>query len=299
MKLSNILKRIMAVFFSACFFMVPLSAATEILGLQTKSPSISDASIISDLTTLTDQDEVLINQRFKDFLDENNDYSEDILRIKRTYLKRPGTKVRDLGFHYGSDKSVEAQGVLLAQFREGESELIAFGVKNRQGKRRITLLEWLAGAELEVEGTLPITLVSGNTWNTLELESYEEVQLFLEWKSESLILCHFAFLLDEESMKATEALGRRQLVEMWISREQVNRNYITDLFFPKKGELRPWEKGYLQWKTKIKLHDIRNIDGIRELILSGNPLPVTAHLMVSGSIYALPDWLERSNPDSP
>lgn len=237
-----------------------------------------------------------INQRFHDFLGEVGDFGEEMIEVKRHYLKSSGMPLRDLGFHEGSEDRADVQGILLSHFRFGDSELLAFGIKDRQGLRRITLVEWPALQKMKIPNfKCFFSLSSGNSSSSMFLNTEEDVTAFLEWKTGSLGLCTYLFTVDINKIPEDETLRRAYYV-MLISRKNINLDYVSSLLFPKKSTLRKWETKYYDRKAKTKQPEISSVQDIREYLIEAPILPVTTSLTVSGSTYALPEWLENNKP---
>lgn len=87
-----------------------------------------------------DKERVEVNQRFEDFLNGKGDYTDK--KLKESYFLQSYSDNKDLGCVDAHGNTFVIQGVLLHYGRTDEGEVFAFGTKNKDGKRTITLVEF-------------------------------------------------------------------------------------------------------------------------------------------------------------
>ena len=98
--------------------------------------------------------EAEVNQRFEDFLNSKAEFTD--ATIKKTGFEQGYSNKIDIGCIDAYDETFVLQGVFLYYERVPDGEIFAFGVKNKDGNRIITLIEIPSQISINYRGTFTI-----------------------------------------------------------------------------------------------------------------------------------------------
>lgn len=97
--------------------------------------------------------EAEVNQRFEDFLNGTGEFTDEITKDRG--FTPLFTDNKDLGCIASTEGNVFiVQGIILHYERTNEGEIIAFGTKDKKGKRIITLVEYPSQSFVKNEGRI-------------------------------------------------------------------------------------------------------------------------------------------------
>lgn len=150
---------------------------------------------------LETEEEKEMNLRFEQFLAGEGEYSDKNLDGKKFFSLISDSETLnykpDLGFYdYKgskiSDNYFKFQGVLLGSVGFGGSEILAVGIKDRNGKRKVTLMELNIDEKYKAYGNLWVRSVKGDTRNQEygldRFEGTEQMRSFVNSREGEILL---------------------------------------------------------------------------------------------------------------
>ncbi|GEM_PF-1937699 len=115
------------------------AGVSDVLKEETKTGELEKLEELGKIEEMEKLEEMEVNQRFSEFLNGEGEYSEQSLQKK---LFRGGFE-SGLGFHFSDLNTLfRFQSVLLFHKNVGGREILTVGVKDRNGDRKITMVDW-------------------------------------------------------------------------------------------------------------------------------------------------------------
>ena len=232
------IKRTVAGFLAGINMMVPgvgTAASEKPAPEEIKSPAgVSDVLIgETEKGELEKLEEIEVNRRFSEFLNGEGEYSDKELR-KIFYTLHSGASV-DLGFLEAYGTQCLIQSVVLFNKNVEGNEFLAMGIKNKQGERKITVINWPTGKFFEVVPKIYIWKTIGSGSERFELCNKEEVSSFLS-ESFNRMYCFDFFYEDGDDNRPL--FNGEQLTNLYNSiylpKISVNREFLADIYVPMK-----------------------------------------------------------------
>lgn len=177
------------------------------------------------------------NQRFKDFLMGAGEYSDKSLkgRLFSFYCR-----VSDLGVsHSAFDYLFYFQCVLLFHDNINGEEVVALGLKDRQGKRIITAVSWPIKSILELGYGVHAMSASKDYSNSSTSFFYDEkeVSWFLDQMTGSLVNFRMDIKPDKSDRNAPNQEVREKYLSFFANKAEVNRKFMNGLWRPKGSDM--------------------------------------------------------------
>lgn len=128
------------------FACAPNSAVSEVMttpevaSAPTATPTATPAPTATPVPTLNPEDIENANQRFADFLNSEGDFSDE--KIKREVYIFFNDKDRDLGYIVAYEDIILLQGILLYNEQFPNGQMLAVGIKDRGGERKIVVFKY-------------------------------------------------------------------------------------------------------------------------------------------------------------
>lgn len=222
-------------------------------------------------------EEKQINQRFADFLAGKGEYSDH--NIKKLLFKvryNQGTKV-DLGYLMGHG-TYEMQAIVLTHKIVDGYCFIALGVKNRDGKRRITPVFYPFETVFKSASDSGLDFLIynyGTGYMFTKIEDEEEFSSFLIDNYDKVMVFHFlAVDLEEIAGLYRQKQFHPVYYSEYFPQMKYIRNLLSDLFIPmNKKDLSIEAKAVFKSLEKGRMLSIENYQGFFDAILNKGELP--------------------------
>ena len=233
------IKRTVAGFLAGINMMIPgagAAASEEPTPEEIKSP----AGVCDVLKGETEKgeleklEEIEVNQRFSEFLNGEGGYSEQSLK-RRLF----GVSLEpDLGFHVSDPNTLfRFQSVLLFHKNVEGREILTVGVKDRNGDRKITMLDWPVEKFFELH---PDSIVFFSISNrdmskreTIRFSDKESLSLALD----RLVGSVLSIKMDSDPEKYISTGGGPNYSSLYRSyfsdKKEDNRNFLAGIWWPK------------------------------------------------------------------
>ena len=233
------IKRTVAGFLAGINMMVPgagTAASEKPTPEEIKSPAgVSDVLIgETEKGELEKLEEIEVNRRFSEFLNGEGEYSEQSLqrRLFRVSLEP------DLGFHTSSQSTLfKFQSVLLFHKNIGGREILTVGVKDRNGDRKITMVDWPVEkfSELHPDSIVFFT-ISNRDMSKDKIFRFSDEES-LSSALDRLVGSVLSIKMDSDPEKYISTGGGPNYSSLYRSyfsdKKEDNRNFLAGIWWPK------------------------------------------------------------------
>ena len=237
------IKKTVAGFLAGINMMIPgigAAASEEPTPEEIKSPAgVSDVLIgETEKGGLEKLEEMEVNRRFSEFLNGEGEYSDDNLQRK---LFRGGA-VASLGFHV-SDLSTlfRFQSVLLFHKNVGGREILTVGVKDRNGDRKITMVDWPVEkfSEMNFDSTVFFAISDQGMTKVEAIRFNDEESLGLVL--DRLVGSILSMRIDSDPEKLTVTSKNPNYLRLYklyfSNKKENNRNFLAGIWWPEIRKL--------------------------------------------------------------
>ena len=247
------IKRTVAGFLAGINMMVPgagTAASEKPAPEEIKPPAgVSDVLIgETEKGELEKLEEMEVNRRFSEFLNGEGEYSDDNLRMN--LFGRGATK--DLGYEScGRGGGIDFQSVLLFHKNINGEEILALGIKDRSGKRNISLVSWPIRDMIKISPVSAVAISKtdrSSSW--LKVEKYyneEDVGLALD-KKIGMVL-KISMDSNPKDREGTDKIWESNYRLLFSGRTDVNQQFLSSIWRPPEKELSSRGKEFFK-KTK-------------------------------------------------
>jgi hypothetical protein len=218
---------------------------------------------------LSEAEKKIIDIRFKSFLEGEGKYNESELEKSMFYYYNPRSKA-DLGFCGLNGIETVVQGMLLGHFSQDNKEYLAVGVKNKENKRVISLVEFPVKETMKAYGDVVVVEMVGGASSTSyaikSLATIDDVNLFLEEKTDQVVLFNLFNVtkedLESREFKALDAKKSGFYLDFVFPRIDSNSEFISGLLMPQDDALKAMRESEQDY--------IGNIKGNEEMVVVEN-----------------------------
>lgn len=130
----------------------------------TATPATGKTEAAPGILKGADRKEAEVNQRFEDFLNGTGEYTEE--KIKNEGFISNYVHTSDLGCLVANGEICDVQGILLAYEKVDNGEVFALGIKDKNGERIITLVEFPSQLYINHDLTLDFPIYPDRFWNS-------------------------------------------------------------------------------------------------------------------------------------
>ena len=236
------IKRTVAGFLAGINMMIPgagAAASEEPTPEEIKSPAgVSDVFIgETEKGELERLEEIEVNRRFSEFLNGEGAYSEQSLQKK---LFRGGLE-SGLGFHtFNRSTLFSFQSVLLFHKNVGRREILTIGVKDRNGNRKITMVDWPVEKFSEmIPGSTVFFAISDQGMTKVEVVRFSDEES-LGLVLDRLVGSVLSMKIDSNTEKfmtsgdSPDHSNYLRLYKLYFSdKKEDNRNFLAGIWWPK------------------------------------------------------------------
>lgn len=120
-----------------------------------------------------DKERVEVNKIFEDFLNSKGEYTDE--KIKENSFAQFYSENKDLGCINGYENIFTIQGLILHYKQVSDGEIIAFGTKNKDGKRIITIIEFPSQSFIKNQGRIRFSI-----YPDFSLDSESDTKYFIK-----------------------------------------------------------------------------------------------------------------------
>ena len=296
------IKRTVAGFLAGINMMIPgagAAASEEPTPEEIKSP----AGVCDVLKGETEKgeleklEEIEVNQRFSEFLNGEGGYSDETLK-KRMFCYYSSISKAELGFCGLNGIETVVQGVLLGHFFKDDGDYVAVGVKNRDGKRIISLAEWPIKEEMKAyNDVIVVEMVGGGSSTSYAIKSLvdrDEVDFFINEKMGQVVLFNFFNLTDKDlkskGFKSLDSEKANFYLNFVLPKISDNTEFIAGLWMPQNNDrkkMRPEEIRYMNNLRKSNgIEGVDNYSDVQVLLNSNaNNLPLISYIAYNKYVH--------------
>ena len=244
------------------------------------------------------EEEKQINQRFADFLAGEGDYSEAALNKGKFFppLSYDASYVPDLGFYdfkiNNSTKRMdcEIQAPLLSHFGYDGSEFVTIGIKDRNGRKRMTILEIPVKAIIDGFSYIAIERESGTHDNPSyaleEIKTEKEYAEFLDGKIGEIVKLNLdvSDYNDPNRLKSLNKVSEgisNYYMETIRPRVDDNLRFVSGVWMPPTDILKRVEswKGFVKTLGNNKLLSVESYEEVMKVLnKDSSSLPLVNYL---------------------
>ncbi len=191
------------------------------------------------------EEEKIINARFKSFLEGEGEFSDESLKDKMffSYLKNTES---DLGFCGVTlcEQRLVVQGVLLGHYEYGTNNYLIMGIKNKEGKRQITLAQLLVEEMIQTYSNvfLEKRIVTNNSmkYETNLYQTEKDLLLFLDNKLLDRVVLFGFYNFDYIDESKYDKKFIDYFNKYVIPKKETNVNFVSGLYQqqPKSKDLK-------------------------------------------------------------
>lgn len=247
--------------------------------------------------TLSKEYRQLIDLRFRNFLNGEGGYSDEELEKRMFYFYNPTSKA-DLGFCGVNGIETVTQGVLLGHFFQNDKDYLAVGIKDKDKKNIITLVEFAVNETLKAYSDVAVIEMVGGSSSTSHtvksLTSREEVDSFIDEKMGDVVLFNYFDITDQDlkssGFKALDEVKTKFYLETVVPRIDGNTEFIAGLLMPTKDDLkgmRPDDVRYIQNLSKSgHIESVSSCSDVKSLLNNkAESLPLLSYIAYNVFIH--------------
>lgn len=200
-----------------------------------------------------------VDQRFADFLAGEGELSDYMINQRTMSFSEHD---RDLGYFSNvSDYGYEAQGILL-HYEDGENgQYLAIGLKDRDGKRKVAIVEFPTKL-LEGLPGFGVNVYDRGTLKSRDFQTENEAKLFLDSVIGNMFI--MGFLVKDYNRTGLDTVVYKYL-DYLESKSRISLEFADDLLMPDKKSLFTGDRKIIDQLAKINSH-LESVNSLSEML---------------------------------
>lgn len=218
---------------------------------------------------LTEQKEIeIVNQRFGEFLAGGGEYSDEKLEKK---LFR-GNYALDLGFLNTDSQTafVYFQAVMLFHENIDGDEILALGIKNRAGERKVATINWPVRKLMKINSAVGVgKTTSDSNWGQIEkYYNEEDVGFFLDQKIGVVLNMTMDSNPKDDRSRYNDQEKDTTYLSLFSNKTDANRQFFLAIWRPEEKKMS--EEGKKLFKSFKNQGELLGINSYQDFLNNSN-----------------------------